>query len=99
MSTFQVILFQLMKQLLKLQIASQFLHLVSLSTPNLCILFYIRTTIVLGTWAWGDKLIWGWNEELDVKAKEAFDMSILKGINTFDTAEIYGSGERYTKID
>ncbi|CAF4654121.1 unnamed protein product [Rotaria sp. Silwood1] len=50
-------------------------------------------TLVVGTWAWGDKNIWGWNKELDVKAKEAFDMSLSKGINTFDTAEIYGFGE------
>jgi len=50
--------------------------------------------VVLGTWAWGDKKTWSWNEELNVKAKEAFDMSISKGINTFDTAEKYGEGER-----
>jgi len=50
--------------------------------------------VVLGTWAWGDKQTWSWNEELNVKAKEAFDMSISKGINTFDTAEVYGKGER-----
>ncbi|CAF0988341.1 unnamed protein product [Rotaria sordida] len=49
--------------------------------------------LVLGTWAWGDKKTWNWNEEYDVKAKEAFDMSISKGINTFDTAEMYGKGE------
>ncbi|CAF2516346.1 unnamed protein product [Rotaria sp. Silwood2] len=49
--------------------------------------------LIVGTWAWGDKRLWGWNEELDVKAKEAFDMSLSLGINTFDTAEIYGFGE------
>ncbi|CAF1233070.1 unnamed protein product [Adineta steineri] len=49
--------------------------------------------LVLGTWAWGDKKQWDWNDALDVQAKEAFDMSISKGINTFDTAEIYGNGE------
>jgi pyridoxine 4-dehydrogenase len=48
----------------------------------------------LGTWAWGDKKTWSWDEELNAKAKEAFDMCISKGINTFDTAEVYGSGER-----
>jgi aryl-alcohol dehydrogenase-like predicted oxidoreductase len=26
-------------------------------------------------------------------------MSISKGINTFDTAEVYGNGERYVDID
>jgi hypothetical protein len=57
------------------------------------IVSYIYIT-VLGTWAWGDKKQWEWNEELDVKAREAFEMSISKGINTFDTAEVYGNGER-----
>ena len=53
-----------------------------------------RTILVLGTWAWGDKRQWGWNDELDASAKQAFETSIAKGINTFDTAEIYGNGER-----
>ncbi|CAF4920780.1 unnamed protein product [Rotaria sp. Silwood1] len=51
------------------------------------------TRIVLGTWAWGDTSIWNWTPESDPKAKDAFDTSISKGINTFDTAEIYGNGE------
>ncbi|CAF1383227.1 unnamed protein product [Rotaria magnacalcarata] len=54
--------------------------------------------LVLGTWAWGDKTVWSWNDELDAKAKEAFDMSISKGINTFDTAEVYGKGESERSI-
>ncbi len=56
-------------------------------------------TIVLGTSAWGDKRLWNWTDERNVTAKEAFDMSISKGINTFDTAEVYGNGERYVDID
>lgn len=50
--------------------------------------------LVVGTWAWGDQQIWTWNEELNGKAKEAFEAFIAKGINTFDTAEVYGDGER-----
>jgi pyridoxine 4-dehydrogenase len=53
--------------------------------------------LVLGTWAWGDKKTWSWDEELNGKAKEAFEMSISKGINTFDTAEVYGNGERWVE--
>ncbi|CAF4004961.1 unnamed protein product [Rotaria sordida] len=49
--------------------------------------------LVLGTWAWGDTRIWNWTPESDPKAKDAFDISISKGINTFDTAEGYGNGE------
>ncbi|CAF0968700.1 unnamed protein product [Rotaria sordida] len=54
--------------------------------------------LVLGTAAWGDKKVWTWSEECDAKAKEAFDMSISKGINTFDTAEVYGNGESERSI-
>jgi pyridoxine 4-dehydrogenase len=67
---------------------------VSRNILNLNILCHVFSTAVLGTWAWGDKKQWDWNDELDGKAKEAFDMSISKGINTFDTAEVYGNGER-----
>ena len=52
------------------------------------------TRIVLGTWAWGDKEVWNWTPESDPKANDAFNVSISKGINTFDTAEIYGDGVR-----
>jgi aryl-alcohol dehydrogenase-like predicted oxidoreductase len=47
----------------------------------------------VGTWAWGDRLVWGFgrgysNEDV----KEAFRVSIEGGICLFDTAEVYGQG-------
>jgi aryl-alcohol dehydrogenase-like predicted oxidoreductase len=48
----------------------------------------------IGTWSWGDRLFWGYGKdhsEEDVQA--AFDVSLAAGINFYDTAEIYGSGE------
>ncbi|MBS1251903.1 MAG: putative oxidoreductase [Anaerolineales bacterium] len=47
----------------------------------------------IGTWAWGDRLFWGFGgdyDESDVEA--AFQASLDAGINFFDTAEIYGFG-------
>ena len=51
----------------------------------------------MGTYAWGDTEVWSWDDDYKAKAKEAFDMTLSKGINTLDTAEIYGNGERYAK--
>jgi len=48
----------------------------------------------IGTWAWGDKLVWGYGKgyaEEDLAA--AFQEAIAHGINFFDTAEIYGWGK------
>jgi len=46
-----------------------------------------------GTWAWGDRLFWGYGRsygEEDVRA--VFLASLEAGINFFDTAEVYGQG-------
>ena len=58
----------------------------------------------LGTWAWGDRLFWGYGREYDDEdLKQAFHVSIQRGINFFDTAEVYGQGKselllgRFTK--
>jgi aryl-alcohol dehydrogenase-like predicted oxidoreductase len=45
----------------------------------------------VGTWAWGDRLFWGYGggyQERDVA--EAFQASLDAGVTLFDTAEIYG---------
>jgi len=47
----------------------------------------------LGTWAWGDRLVWGYGRgygEPEVKA--AYRASRASGVDFFDTAEIYGQG-------
>ena len=47
-----------------------------------------------GAWQWGDRMMWGYGDkyqESDVQA--AFDASLEAGINFFDTAEVYGSGQ------
>ncbi|HMD90525.1 MAG TPA: aldo/keto reductase [Anaerolineaceae bacterium] len=47
----------------------------------------------VGTWAWGDKLYWGYGNsynEADLQA--ACQVCLKAGINFFDTAEVYGQG-------
>jgi len=63
--------------------------LVPLGKTNIMI-----TTVVVGAWAWGDRLMWGYggSSYSDADIREAFDVSLANGTNWFDTAEIYGMG-------
>ena len=53
------------------------------------------TTVGVGAWAWGDRMIWGYGgssyDDSDIRA--AFDVSLANGTNWFDTAEVYGLGK------
>lgn len=46
----------------------------------------------IGTWAWGDNLFWQYSESMDSELQDVFDTCVEKGINFFDTAEVYGLG-------
>ena len=47
----------------------------------------------IGTWAWGDRMIWGYGRSFsDEDLHDAFSLSVEHGINFFDTAETYGWG-------
>ncbi len=49
--------------------------------------------IGLGTWQWGDKMVWGYGAGYnDTHLVAAFQASLQAGINFFDTAEVYGFG-------
>lgn len=53
----------------------------------------------IGTWAWGDRLYWGYGrgyEQNDVRA--AFQACLDNGIRFFDTAEVYGQGQSETML-
>lgn len=55
--------------------------------------------IGIGTWAWGDRLFWGYGgnyHEQDIR--EAFQLSIASGIRFYDTAEVYGQGASETLL-
>jgi aryl-alcohol dehydrogenase-like predicted oxidoreductase len=52
------------------------------------------TPLGIGTWSWGDSMVWGYGKgyaEADLKT--AFDATLASGITFFDTAEIYGWGK------
>ncbi len=52
------------------------------------------TPLGIGTWQWGDTLMWGYGKgytEPDLKT--AFDTTVAAGITFFDTAEMYGFGK------
>jgi aryl-alcohol dehydrogenase-like predicted oxidoreductase len=47
----------------------------------------------LGTWQWGDRIMWGYGKtHTDGDLHDAFQISLQSGINFFDTAEVYGKG-------
>ncbi|MDX2272058.1 MAG: aldo/keto reductase [Cyanobacteriota bacterium] len=47
----------------------------------------------IGTWAWGDRLFWGYGGQYrDEDLQAAFATCLEAGINFFDTAEVYGLG-------
>ncbi len=48
----------------------------------------------IGTWAWGDKLFWGYGDHYGpAEVEAAFRTAVEQGITFFDTAEVYGLGE------
>lgn len=51
----------------------------------------------VGTWAWGDKGVWGmggYDQSLtESTIRDAWEASIEAGVVLFDTAEVYGGGE------
>eukprot|EP00250_Pteridium_aquilinum_P015654 c22682_g1_i1 orf=366-1460(-) len=46
----------------------------------------------LGTWAWGNKFLWGYDESMDDELQAVFNLAVKTGINLFDTADSYGTG-------
>ncbi len=48
----------------------------------------------IGTWAWGDRLFWGYgNQYGEAEVAAAFEAAVEAGVTFFDTAEVYGLGE------
>ncbi|MGC9399473.1 MAG: aldo/keto reductase [Anaerolineae bacterium] len=47
----------------------------------------------IGTWQWGDRLMWGFGGAYkDDEVRAAFDAAMEAGLSFFDTAEVYGLG-------
>ncbi|KXZ43024.1 hypothetical protein GPECTOR_106g118 [Gonium pectorale] len=46
----------------------------------------------LGTWSWGNRFLWGYDESQDPELQQLFNLVVRSGINLFDTADSYGTG-------
>ena len=46
----------------------------------------------LGTWSWGNQLLWGYEGEQDAELQEVFNLAVDSGVNLFDTGDSYGTG-------
>ncbi len=45
-----------------------------------------------GTWAWGNRLLWGYDESMDAQLQSVFDLCVSNGVSLFDTGDSYGTG-------
>ena len=46
-----------------------------------------------GTWAWGNRLLWGYEENMDQHLQNVFNLCVAKGVTLFDTGDSYGTGK------
>lgn len=46
-----------------------------------------------GTWAWGNRLLWDYQESMDSGLNAAFDHCVSCGVTLFDTGDSYGTGQ------
>lgn len=45
-----------------------------------------------GTWAWGNRLLWGYDESMDSQLQAVFNLCVSHGVTLFDTGDSYGTG-------
>ena len=49
--------------------------------------------IGFGTWAWGNKAVWGYDAQRDdARLRTTFRQALSSGLNLIDTADSYGTG-------
>jgi pyridoxine 4-dehydrogenase len=46
-----------------------------------------------GTWAWGNRLLWDYQESMDNQLQEVFNLCVSNGVTLFDTGDSYGTGK------
>lgn len=49
-------------------------------------------TMGCGTWAWGNRLLWGYDESMDDELQAVFNLCVSNGVTFFDTGDSYGTG-------
>lgn len=50
-------------------------------------------TMGCGTWAWGNRLLWGYDESMDNQLQAVFNLCVGNGVTLFDTGDSYGTGK------
>lgn len=46
-----------------------------------------------GTWAWGNRLLWDYQESMDAELNAVFNHCASQGVTLFDTGDSYGTGK------
>lgn len=46
-----------------------------------------------GTWAWGNRFLWGYDQSMDSQLQEVFNLNVENGVTWFDTGDSYGTGK------
>lgn len=46
-----------------------------------------------GTWAWGNRLLWGYDPSMDEQLQQVFNLCVSQGVTLFDTGDSYGTGK------
>lgn len=46
-----------------------------------------------GTWAWGNRLLWGYDPSMDLELQEVFNLCVQNQVTLFDTGDSYGTGK------
>ena len=49
-------------------------------------------TMGCGTWAWGNRLLWRYDESMDDQLQAVFNLCVSNGVTLFDTGDSYGTG-------
>lgn len=52
----------------------------------------VLPTMGCGTWAWGNRLLWGYDESMDSQLQAVFNLCVSNGVTLFDTGDSYGTG-------
>ena len=45
-----------------------------------------------GTWAWGNRLLWGYDPAMDSELQRVFNACVAQGVTLFDSGDSYGTG-------
>ena len=52
----------------------------------------VSSALGVGTWAWGNRLLWGYEPGQDQQLRATFERAVALGLCFFDTADSYGTG-------